>query len=199
MKRTAFALVVLYATVVSGLPLPIAQKVTGQLTRFPCEGASCGCASASQCWKSCCCSTLEEKIAWARKHGVAVPAEAQRRAEPLRSCCVASEIKGACGTTSRAPQQKNAVAKRGCCLKVSDKFTDTRVETGETSTPSTISLIAALGCGGQSDGAVGVIPSLPPATSSHPLRSGMENSCHMGCNLTSCFSLPPATPPPQCG
>jgi len=34
----------------------------------------CGCASAEQCWRSCCCTTKTERIAWAKEHLGYIPA-----------------------------------------------------------------------------------------------------------------------------
>lgn len=41
---------------------------------FPCQGGSCGCSTAAQCWQSCCCTTVAERLAWAKTHGVKPPA-----------------------------------------------------------------------------------------------------------------------------
>ena len=40
---------------------------------FPCMDCPCGCNSAEQCWRSCCCHTLAERMDWAREHGVRPP------------------------------------------------------------------------------------------------------------------------------
>jgi hypothetical protein len=40
---------------------------------YPCMDRPCGCASAQQCWKKCCCFTNQQKIAWAKRAGVKVP------------------------------------------------------------------------------------------------------------------------------
>lgn len=40
---------------------------------FPCQHRPCGCRSAEQCWKQCCCYSNAQKVAWARAHGVTVP------------------------------------------------------------------------------------------------------------------------------
>lgn len=40
---------------------------------FPCQSHSCGCASAHQCWTSCCCFTPRHRLAWAIRHGVTPP------------------------------------------------------------------------------------------------------------------------------
>lgn len=41
---------------------------------YPCQNCRCGCASAEQCWTSCCCYSLRERLAWARKNNVVPPA-----------------------------------------------------------------------------------------------------------------------------
>lgn len=33
----------------------------------------CGCDSAEQCWRSCCCFTNQQKVVWAKKHSVSLP------------------------------------------------------------------------------------------------------------------------------
>jgi len=40
---------------------------------FPCQDRPCGCRSAQQCWKKCCCFTNAQKLAWAQKYRVKVP------------------------------------------------------------------------------------------------------------------------------
>jgi hypothetical protein len=36
---------------------------------FPCQSRACGCRSAAQCQKKCCCFSRAEKVAWARRQG----------------------------------------------------------------------------------------------------------------------------------
>jgi hypothetical protein len=75
-------LAAMYLVTAAGVPLPaghVAHK-SGEL--YPCSDCECGCASAEQCWRSCCCHSLAERMAWARVHGVRPPeyaiAEARR-------------------------------------------------------------------------------------------------------------------------
>jgi hypothetical protein len=75
-------LAAMYIVTAAGIPLPaedLARK-SGEL--FPCSDDACGCASAEQCWRSCCCHSLAERIEWAREHKVRPPefaiAEARR-------------------------------------------------------------------------------------------------------------------------
>ena len=74
-------------------PLPMRAPVAVEKeasSPHPCMHRACGCVTASQCWKSCCCTTKSERIAWARKNLGHVPAElsespAERPA--ARACC----------------------------------------------------------------------------------------------------------------
>ena len=52
------------------LPLP-AAKTSGE--PYPCMNHPCGCATAEQCWRHCCCTTLEQRLAWARENHVTPP------------------------------------------------------------------------------------------------------------------------------
>jgi hypothetical protein len=53
------------------VPQPASEK---DLTEpFPCMHRACGCRSAEQCRKSCCCFSNEEKVAWARANKVSLP------------------------------------------------------------------------------------------------------------------------------
>lgn len=73
-RRAASAtLLAAYAVTAIGVPLPsggLPQK-SGEL--YPCANCGCGCASAEQCWRSCCCHTLAERMAWAHEHHVRPP------------------------------------------------------------------------------------------------------------------------------
>lgn len=69
-----------YAIGAAGLPLavpvlpsPLALLRGADQQRYPCEDCACGCATANHCWTRCCCHTLSERIAWARREGVRPP------------------------------------------------------------------------------------------------------------------------------
>jgi len=56
------------------VPLPLGKRVEKDLSEpFPCQHRACGCRSASQCWKKCCCFSNAQKVAWAKRHRVEVP------------------------------------------------------------------------------------------------------------------------------
>jgi len=74
------------------IPMPVAvPKASGE--SFPCQHHHCGCHSAEQCRRSCCCFSPEQKLAWARANGVSEHAilggDAQVASTKSRgkSCC----------------------------------------------------------------------------------------------------------------
>jgi len=87
---------VAYVVCVVGFPVPLAARHDDSIP-FPCQHHACGCNSAAECWDNCCCFTPAERLAWAREHGVTIPAAAARRlaeeaaeeTEAPRSCCAA--------------------------------------------------------------------------------------------------------------
>jgi hypothetical protein len=96
-----------YGLLVLGIPLPIASHPTNSGERYPCESCACGCDSAEHCWRSCCCHTLVERLAWAAKNGVKPPdfvlvaareaglnSAGRPHAKPVR---VATMTKSSCG------------------------------------------------------------------------------------------------------
>jgi hypothetical protein len=66
---------------------------------FPCQNRPCGCKTADQCWKKCCCFTNAQKIAWANSRGVKVPndvllaAQTESGLKPLaKACCQREQV-----------------------------------------------------------------------------------------------------------
>jgi hypothetical protein len=80
--RRLVGLALLLSICASFIPFPLRSDAEKDKSQpFPCQDRTCGCASAEQCWKQCCCFTHADKIAWARQHGVSPPrfvAEAAR-------------------------------------------------------------------------------------------------------------------------
>lgn len=80
----------------AGMSLPCPAADAGSAERYPCEDCGCGCRLAEQCWLHCGCFTIQQKIAWAQRNGVAVPEfivaaakreAAARRKPPCGGCC----------------------------------------------------------------------------------------------------------------
>ena len=101
-----------------GVPVLVPPDADGG--PYPCRGHRCGCTSAQQCWFSCCCMTHQEKLLWARRHGVQPPPGvvqlAQKEAELARKvphsgghcgCCRPTASTSLCSSTERG----------GCCGK----------------------------------------------------------------------------------
>ena len=80
---------------------------------FPCQQNSCGCATAEQCWKHCCCMSTEEKLAWAHANHVDPPREliAAAAAEHAREPAGVHARAGA-GSCCKSGVQS---ARRSCC------------------------------------------------------------------------------------
>jgi hypothetical protein len=74
-------MLLVYTTTAVGLPLPLGGKslIQGE-GAYPCAAGACGCRSADHCWTSCCCHTLAERLAWAKRRGIQPPREAVDKA-----------------------------------------------------------------------------------------------------------------------
>jgi hypothetical protein len=93
---------------VVGLPLPPASAKDVS-SPFPCQQRVCGCMTASDCWKSCCCFTAGQRVQWAREHDAEVPAELVEDAEEECASCVAPEeehSESCCTTKETKPPAK---------------------------------------------------------------------------------------------
>lgn len=62
-----------------GIPVLVPSH-GGGLRPYPCLGHRCGCTTPEQCWNFCCCFTHQQKLAWARRHGIEPPPEVERLA-----------------------------------------------------------------------------------------------------------------------
>jgi len=171
-RAVTWLMLAAYVVVVSGVPLPIAgsppeagspaAKRLADKDRsrpFPCMDKPCGCATAEQCFSSCCCNSPAELLAWAEINGLdpATLLVLQRRVAatapeaPAAACCCSSAAEAAacCTTTESASAHQPAPA-------------DDR---DSAPTPSkVISLKAMLACGGVLAGWAAAVTSLPPPT-----------------------------------
>jgi hypothetical protein len=161
-RALSSALIGAYAIVAVGIPLPTNRPVkSGEL--FPCSGCPCGCDSAEHCWRSCCCHTLAERLAWAEDHGVKPPdfvlALAQKAGldsggRPLR----AKVLNVALATPTCCREQQPCCAasdKLPACCAARDRAHDCK--------PVASSFVVgwrALGCRGQSIHWLAAVPTL---------------------------------------
>ena len=151
---TAGFLLANYILLLAGIPLPV--PVAKDPSRpYPCQHHHCGCRSAEQCWRSCCCMSQEEKLAWARENGVTPPADlvaiADRSDTATERACCATNI----AHDHKAHDLGSAHCKQ-CVARPAPK--------GE-SQPSVdfVMTVRALGCQGQSGSWVATTPAVIPA------------------------------------
>src|SRR5207244_2374733 len=81
----------------------------------------CGCRTAEECWRHCCCFSPEQRLAWAQDRGIQPPEYAERpsvqgwqttRLRDRESCCAnhADEKKPCCHDSSAAKTKRDGPA-----------------------------------------------------------------------------------------
>jgi hypothetical protein len=124
----------LLAYLAGTLGFPVSSPIQGGKDRsqpFPCQDRPCGCRSAEECWRSCCCTTPEERLAWAREHHVAPPAYAvlpcggwndRRQFAGQDDCSACSGCRDSVGGANGkqhvcelCARQQSAVPHKACC------------------------------------------------------------------------------------
>ncbi len=172
----AALLIVNQLVIASGLPLPAVAAAVGEATKkdlskpFPCMNRPCGCKNADECWHSCCCFTMRERLAWAEANGIEPPAflreavarealadasgppddHAKLREEKPCCCCGNCKARSAMAATIRA---------RATCDKTSAPTTAASTTAAPTTAAPirrapngrthSVVLLMALGCQGQ--------------------------------------------------
>lgn len=132
MRETVTWLVTIaYAALAAGLPLPAGAVVesprhvstaakAGLLAAkdrsrpFPCMDSPCGCATAEQCFRECCCHSVAERLDWAKRNGLEAEllAVLQSRIATHRARAAAKPSGGCCQTAAAKPQPS-------CCAEAS--------------------------------------------------------------------------------
>lgn len=79
-SRRGGAALAMSAYLLAIVGFPVWQPAGKSNERFACQSRRCGCRTAEQCWNSCCCFTLEERIAWARANHAEIPQHVLARA-----------------------------------------------------------------------------------------------------------------------
>lgn len=193
-RTVTWLMLAAYAAVVSGVPLPIAGSppAAGSPTAerladkdrsrpFPCMDKPCGCATAEQCFSTCCCNSPAELLAWAETNHVdpATLLVLRRRvataapASDRSSCCSSTAASTSCCdsvTEAPAPDDCRACQSRAAAPSCSataepDPIDQPAPVEDGTSAPmpsKVISLKAMLACGGVLAGWTAAVTSLPP-------------------------------------
>ncbi|MGE3315654.1 MAG: hypothetical protein AB7O26_11105 [Planctomycetaceae bacterium] len=71
-RTTAAMLIVAFVATLVGMPV-VKLPAKDRSQPFPCQDRPCGCASAEQCFKKCCCFSDSQKREWAVQHDVPLP------------------------------------------------------------------------------------------------------------------------------
>ena len=203
-RATTWLAIAGYAVLASGLPLPMGMlaprgdavadtrlAAKDRSRPFPCMDKPCGCATAEQCFKNCCCHSPAERLAWAKTHSVepAVLVALERLVaadaaptEPAGSCCVAKATK-----------------KPACCS--ADVCDEPKPSTPEVQTVKpqvrTVTLKAMLACGGILTQWLAVGGSLPPPRIDLVLDAPFGDRCPLGDSHAEVLASPPDAPPPR--
>lgn len=133
-RVVTWVVLVAYVAIAAGVPLPagaivdaaIPSVAAGLLAAkdrsrpFPCMNSPCGCATAEQCFRACCCHSVAERIAWARRHGLEAEllAAIETRMEPQgrRSSETApSRCCSDAAATTSAGRAPDAARQASCC------------------------------------------------------------------------------------
>ncbi len=103
-----------------GFPIPVFSRKKEADQPFPCQGHGCGCQTAEQCWRHCCCFTPEEQWAWARRHKVQPPPYAEKPVRGWRTVRLRDRARNTssqkCSCCSRAGRKKMAAPRCQACV-----------------------------------------------------------------------------------
>ena len=107
------------------LPMPVSLRPSDGVEKdlsqpFACQNRPCGCRSAEQCWKKCCCFTNSQKVAWAKANGVDLPdyvlaAAKKESATVKKSCALCSKTKD----NGEKPKCEESIASKDSLPKTS--------------------------------------------------------------------------------
>ena len=185
-RRNVVAVSLLAAITISVLPIPISIapscKSKDRSQPFPCQDRPCGCRSAEECKRKCCCFTSEQKLAWAKLNGV-------------DASLIVADTK---------PVSVPKAAKKACCASHSKtKLTRTsrpisKSSNGYTSKRKIVIGIVAQSCHGLALTAFGhAVFLIPPVIQLvSEIESTVERICAPAERMVNAFAEPP-TPPPR--
>lgn len=134
--RRIIGLLVLLSFCASVLPIALPQPSLPKPhsdERFACQDRGCGCQSAEQCWSQCCCFSVSERVAWAKKNGVNPPAHV---------LAAHAELKQEENLVSR--KSSDSVPHSSCCKSTKPSTIATTKACCEKSTPSCCSKKSSL-------------------------------------------------------
>lgn len=102
-RQPVVAALVALSLLGSSLGIPVIIEPAKDISRpYPCMHHRCGCASAEACWQGCCCLTRDQKLAWAKQHGITPP-------DDLPQKVLVQKAKASCGSCCQADPKTPAV------------------------------------------------------------------------------------------
>ena len=214
----AWLAIVGYSLVASGLPLPLgnmcvdatdspaAKRLAGKdrSNPFPCMDKPCGCATAEQCFSSCCCHTLAERLAWAKLHNVhsAVLAALEHRVardaltDGLVIALPAAKKPSCC--SSQLPARASCCSSQPAASSLPPSGPETpRSQEREASRSQTVTLRAMLACGGIAAQGFSMAVSLPPPGVDVSVTLHVVERLLLIDDIAECLHAPPAARPPS--
>ena len=184
------------------LPMPISLRPSDGVEKdlsqpFPCQNRPCGCRTAEQCWKKCCCFTNSQKVAWAKANSVELPdyvlaAAKKETATPKKSCALCSKAKDNGGR----PKCEESIASKNS--KPQTSLTQSPVVLARTKTTKWVLSVYAADCQGQPSfsmcfPATIILARVVPVTNSVELTEIV----HEISERLSSTTLQPPLPPPK--
>jgi hypothetical protein len=184
------------------LPMPVSLRPSDGVEKdqsqpFPCQSRPCGCRSAEQCWKKCCCFTNSQKVAWAKANAVELPDYVLAAAEKESAA-----KKKPCALCSKAKEN-------GPTAKCDESITTARNEqqtatpqipkvTARTRTSKWVLTVYAAECQGQTPFSM-CFPAtiLPARVTPVTLSLEMDETFHHVSERLSSTTLRPPLPPPK--
>lgn len=195
-----------YALVASGLPLPMGGVLSSEpgsaaakrlaakdhSRPFPCMDKPCGCATAEQCFASCCCNTPAELLAWARAN----------RVDPSLLASLALRIASAEATAAKGSGSCCATPEGSACCSEGPRDVGPQhaghEEVAEPLFQNTVVLMSMLACRGIVDQwlAVGGAPP-PPAVAAVVSVAPLVEPLAFGDDVCLVDRAEPEAPPPR--
>jgi hypothetical protein len=228
-RAVVWGMLAVHGLVVSGLPLPMAggldavaeKRLSGKdrSTPFPCMDKPCGCATAEQCFTSCCCHTPAETLAWAKANRLepSLLAALERRVTRTASTAIGQDSRpsGCCGGGAK-PR-----ATPSCCSRTdaeADMCTDYRSLAANTDRPAepeapdrtggddasrctprgrAVSMKAMLACGGITAAWSSLAAAVPPLRVEIELAAAPVGEIVIGDDVAGSGLAVPDAPPPR--
>jgi hypothetical protein len=199
LRRGISAMLLLtYVVVAAGIPLPAIRKTSSTSELYPCATCACGCDSAEHCWRTCCCHTLAQRLAWATKNGVKPPdfalvaaraAGLDASGQPIANVVTATFATKTCCHSKRACCTTNS---KSCCSSHADRSKEREEKS------NVIVAWRAMSCHGQSLNWLAAVPSLitvEPQRTDHLALVAWLGPCSS--EFASPHSDTPTPPPPE--